>query len=142
MSDLGKISKAIEFHEYWKVRLFQAIESGVSLWQPEYVQDDSRCEFGQWLYSFSISDQASEQWKKIQAVHAEFHRAAANIVRLAIDAHKAEALAMLNNIAGEYRQTSMRLLRYLNDWEDTVLATTFRDKMNGRSNFSILRYLR
>ena len=71
-----ELEAALEAHAHWKRRLFDAISKGKSDYKVELVRQDSGCQFGQWLYSLSQAEMKSEDFKKVQKLHAEFHTVA------------------------------------------------------------------
>jgi len=116
MSDRREINKAIANHGYWKVRLNDAIETGNSEWSPEKVRQDDLCNFGKWFYALSPEEKASEFWKKVQPLHAQFHREAAKVLKLALDGHKDEAFALTTDMRGDFLRLSMELTNALHAW--------------------------
>src|ERR1035438_7643070 len=75
----------------WKSRLRAAIDAGRSDVTPEQVEPDNLCAFGKWLHGLPSSDRNSEHFKKVQPLHAAFHKEAANVLRLALSGKKPEA---------------------------------------------------
>ena len=73
-----EIAKAFGAHGAWKTRIIQAIDSGHSDHKPADVAVDNRCAFGKWLYDPALPGEvrASEDYRNVVQLHAEFHRAA------------------------------------------------------------------
>lgn len=91
MANSDEIKKAIGAHLVWTARLRDAIEKGDSEFTVERVKRDNSCDFGKWLYSLPPPDRASENWTKVQQLHAQFHQEAARILGLALSNKKAQA---------------------------------------------------
>jgi hypothetical protein len=93
----NQINKAIGAHSLWKRRLMAAVQAGNTELTVEQVAKDSACELGKWLSSASIPEALREtsQFAACRELHAEFHKAAAEVLRLAVSGNKAAALAAL-----------------------------------------------
>ncbi len=97
MNIRNQINKAIGAHSLWKDRLRAAVESGKSTLTVEQVAADDACELGQWLNGASIPEdlRKTADFEACRELHAEFHKAAAQVMRLALSGDKAAALAAL-----------------------------------------------
>lgn len=91
MANPEEIKKAIGAHGLWKQRLRDAIDKGKSEFTVERVKPDNLCDFGKWLYSLPPAERNTDNWKKIQQLHAEFHQEAARILGLALGNQKSQA---------------------------------------------------
>lgn len=91
MANPEEIKKAIGAHGLWKQRLREAIDKGKSEFTVERVKPDNLCDFGKWLYSLPPAERNTDNWKKVQQLHAEFHQEAARILALALGNQKAQA---------------------------------------------------
>lgn len=134
------ITKAISAHRRWKERLAIAIASGTGGFTPEDVKKPSRwlaiaiavgtsdfdpeviklpdrCEFGKWLYGSSISPdvRASDYYKRVLELHAEFHAEAAAILSLALQGDKALAETRMAP-GGKFDSLSTTLTELLEEW--------------------------
>jgi len=91
-----KIDAAIKAHLAWFERLKSAIATGKSDFNPPTVAMDNQCEFGKWLYSDlkAVCDQA--KYDRIKSLHANFHKKAAEILKLALDGKKELATSEIN----------------------------------------------
>jgi len=80
-----EITKAIGAHGMWKARLRTAIDTGKSDTNVADAGKDNGCGFGQWLYGPTIEAAAKggADFKEVQKLHAEFHKAAAQVLQLA-----------------------------------------------------------
>lgn len=119
MNDIEHLNNAIAAHGRWKARLKQAIELSKSEWKAEAVRADKLCDFGNWLYSCSAAEMASERWKKVRDLHAEFHKEAARILTLALRGQKAEAQAALA-LGSHFSKNSADLTLALVDWRASL----------------------
>jgi chemoreceptor zinc-binding protein len=117
MSFHDEIRKAIGVHGVWKTRLMNAIEAGKSEFVPDQVCKDNVCEFGKWLYGTTIPPdiKKSAEFETCRRLHADFHLAAADVLRLAVSGKKAQALAAIAP-ATKYANVSSDLTRTLSKW--------------------------
>jgi len=97
MSLKEEITKAIGAHGMWKARLRSAIDTGKTDVSTADAEKDNVCAFGQWLYGSSLEAAAksSAEFKEVQKLHAEFHKAAVQVLHLALHGKKAEADKLL-----------------------------------------------
>ena len=113
------IAAALSAHAQWKKRLQDAIATGHSEFTPGVVTKDNACQFGQWLYSLSPPDTLSDDFKKVKALHADFHKIAADILTLALFGKKNEALEMLDH-GGAYVKATGKLVLALGAWQNKI----------------------
>jgi hypothetical protein len=113
------LDNALSTHALWKKRLQEAIENGKSEFQVSVVQKDNACQFGQWLYNFSEQEKQSDDYIKVKDLHAEFHKTAADILQLAINGDKFEALKRIES-GGGYSRITGKLIIALNSWKSKV----------------------
>jgi hypothetical protein len=113
------IDAALTAHAQWKNRLLEAIKTGQSEFNADIVKKDNACLFGQWLYKLSPEDILSEHYSKVKKLHAEFHETAADILKLALEGKKNEALKKLEP-GGGYGSISGKLVLALNSWKDSM----------------------
>jgi len=117
MSVHDEIDKAISAHGMWKQKLRTAIESGESESTPEKVSSDKNCSFGKWLHErIDPSAKESSYYGEIVQLHAEFHVAAGEILRLALlgDQEKANQLMGLSE---DFAQKSGYLTKKMQEWQ-------------------------
>ena len=73
----------ISAHVLWKKRLLAMLEgSGDETLDPEVVGMDDKCALGKWIYGDGQAFSKSASYETVRAMHAEFHRLAAEVVRL------------------------------------------------------------
>lgn len=113
MTSLENLNLAIGAHGLWKSRLKVAIETG----QCDVVANDARrndvCAFGKWL--LSSNDQGS-RFRKVDALHRQFHSAVGRVLDLALTGRKDTALTLMNT-DGEYARISLALTREMMEWK-------------------------
>lgn len=110
-----QITAAIAAHGKWKTRLKSAIGQGTSEFSPATVRLDNACDFGKWLRSAGPEARKSEHFHHAVALHAEFHKAAADVLALALAGKKDEAEAKLD-LGGEFAHLSAELTREMSAW--------------------------
>lgn len=116
MSIIDQINHAIASHGMWKARLRKAIDTGKSEWTVTAVLQDDQCEFGKWLHSLPATVRATEQWKNVYALHAEFHTVAAGVLDLALKGHREEASAAIN-LDSRFASVSGKLTTAMMSWK-------------------------
>lgn len=121
MNDTQHINNAIAAHGRWKTHLRQAMETGKSERKAEAVRSDNLCEFGKWLETCSTADKATERWRRIRELHAEFHKEAARVLALALAlaGRKSEAEATLA-LGSHFSKISADLTLALVAWKDSL----------------------
>jgi hypothetical protein len=119
MIDPANLDHAIAVHAKWKFRLKDAIATGRSEWTVDAVSPDDRCEFGRWLHALPLPDRMSSHWREAKTLHAQFHAAAAEVLKSALAGHKSEAEAAMAP-GGPFADVSARLVRLLTDWKKHV----------------------
>ena len=119
MINAQEITKAIGAHGMWKRRLEMVVKEKKSDTPPEKVEPDNQCEFGKWLYSLPVSDQSSPHFKKVQTLHASFHKEAAQVIRLALKGQMPEAEKSMA-LGGAYTNVSSRLTVAMMEWKNSI----------------------
>ncbi len=111
---------ALSKHVCCKEMLRQAIDTGVCEPPSCLIADEKMCEFGQWLCSSDCPDdlKTSTGYEKTRKVHADFHTAAAEIMKLAEIGEKEQARKMI--VDGQYPIQSNNLRREIMDWAQSV----------------------
>lgn len=110
------INDAMKAHIAWKIRLLNVINTGATELTPEVVACDDRCDFGQWLHGPKIDGQtrAGMPYQVIVRLHAEFHKVASQVLKLAVEGRKQAAEQLLN---GDYYTKSQKLVTALVKWK-------------------------
>jgi hypothetical protein len=111
------IDAAIAAHEAWKARLLDAIQAGVSEWNPRTVKADNQCDFGKWLYGCPPAVRSSPHYGIVKKIHAQFHMEAGRVLEIALAGNKDYAIA---DMAGQYTQISSSLVDELLKWKEAV----------------------
>jgi len=75
---------AIDAHGDWKKRLRAYLLNPDHSLSAQKVSSDSECDLGKWIYSGETRAYVCDAcFQKLKTVHAEFHEAAAEVVRRA-----------------------------------------------------------
>jgi len=121
MSLKKEIRSAIAMHSMWKGRLEKCIKTGVFDTPVNVVEMENECYFGKWLYGENITPavRSSEQYQKVKDWHAQFHRVAAQVVKLSLAGEKAQA-ANLMQLNGEYTRVTTELIGEMTAWANSV----------------------
>jgi hypothetical protein len=112
---IRQIDAAIIAHDQWKARLLAAVESGSSEFQPDQVRADALCAFGQWLHQAEADLKGSLHYERVRDLHARFHRAAADVLKLALSGKGPRALTSLE-FGSEYVSASVLLVDEIELW--------------------------
>jgi hypothetical protein len=107
-----KIKDLIWAHSLWKQQLRKAIESGRSRVSIEEASNDKKCTLGQWL----LSDEAQllPNYAELVEIHHHFHQQAAQILQLAIDGKRHEALNAMA-MGSYFSKLTSQLVNALNE---------------------------
>jgi hypothetical protein len=114
MTKSSVFDEAVFAHSQWKHRLRQAIEKGTSEWSVAEAKADDRCEFGKWLDRLPTAEKTSAHYSDLTSSHAEFHRAAAEVLALALSGKQAEARDAMAP-GSRFRTISTKLVLQLSD---------------------------
>ncbi|HYP67922.1 MAG TPA: CZB domain-containing protein [Thiobacillaceae bacterium] len=97
----------ISAHVLWKKRLLAMLDgSSDEKLVPEAIGMDDKCALGKWIYSDGQTFSSTASYETVRAMHAEFHRLAAEVVTLYQAGKIAEAEQLLQR---EYSRHSERL---------------------------------
>ncbi len=118
MANVQELEKAIAAHSMWKAHLRTAIDKRELHIPVETIRDDRACPFGQWLFGKGLSagDRATEHYKTVQELHAQFHKETALIADLAMKGKKAEAEALMA-ASSSYSALSAKLTTAMMAWK-------------------------
>ena len=119
MHDPEKIVHAIAAHAKRKFYLREAIETGKSKWTVAEVRPDDRCEFGTWLLALQSGERDSQHWEEVCRLHAEFHKEAAEVLRLALGGRREEAEAAIAQ-GSRFGKVSTKLTITMTAWRKAV----------------------
>jgi hypothetical protein len=115
--EIDNITRGIAAHAKWKFYLRQAINTGESEWTVATARVDDRCEFGAWLHGLPAEQRLGEHFKTVSEQHAAFHRAAAEVLELALAGRRAEAEAAIAD-ASRFAGVSRKLTLAMMAWKD------------------------
>lgn len=114
-----QITAAIASHSLWKRYLSEAIETGTSEWTPDFVAPCDNCELGKWLKQ--VPEERREQsYREVYTLHADFHREASEILKLALEGETAEARSRTQS-GSRFAQLTNDLIGRLAVWRQSVL---------------------
>ncbi len=72
---------AIVAHTSWKNKFKSYFEHNDISLDNDEIESDQKCTLGQWIYSEGQKWNSSASFAMLRTRHAEFHRAAANLLR-------------------------------------------------------------
>ena len=119
MQDPERIVHAIAAHAKWKFYLRRAIETGTSEWTVAEVRPDNRCEFGKWLQGLPPQDRDAQNWEEVSRLHAEFHKEAAEVLKLALAGRREEAEAAIAQ-GSRFAKVSTKLTITMTAWQKAL----------------------
>ncbi len=88
------IDEAIRAHTFWKVTL-RWLVNGRQKVDADMLGDDHACELGRWMDAEQAELARYPAYSDLCRIHAEFHRVAGEIARLALGGQTEEAARML-----------------------------------------------
>ena len=111
------IDAARSAHEEWRGRLEDAIASGRLDVPLSTIELEDACRFGRWLLGPGIPRRVKRHpsYEAVREAHADFHRAAAEVARLAAAGRSDEARQALSP-SGTFEASSAALLDALAAW--------------------------
>jgi hypothetical protein len=110
---------ATKAHQDWKKRLLQCVcDNCNDNLDPERIAKDNLCALGMWLYERKaqnpiLSKDANALFTRLLEEHAQFHLAAAQVARMALEGQRQEALTQLQG--GDYARISNRVIATLGE---------------------------
>jgi hypothetical protein len=119
MVDAERITEFIAAHAKWKHHLKTAIDTSQSDKKVEEVVPEDQCEFGKWLLSLPKQEQATDQWHRVRKLHAEFHKAAGDVLAMALSGKKKEADAAMA-FGGDFAKVSANLTVAMTEWRKSL----------------------
>lgn len=114
--------EAVRSHLAWAWRLKDFIR-GRELLDADSVAQDNRCPLGQWMYGEGTRHQYLDEFVELKELHAEFHRRAADIVRIA-ESGDTTAAAKRLEFGGAFKNLSSRLVEALHRLDKKIGAET------------------
>ena len=75
------VDDAIRAHAQWKIKLTAYLSNPDGSLNPVEIGQDNRCELGKWIYGDATKHTHLPEMAAVKTSHAEFHRAAADVVR-------------------------------------------------------------
>src|ERR1035438_7867968 len=109
---------AIGLQMSWINQFENAISNGWTILGADLANRSYQSHLGSWLSERSTSERDSEYFRTVQSLNAEFHEAAANVLRIASIGKVRLAEASIHT--GPYANASIALTLALRDWMDAV----------------------
>lgn len=121
--DMNKqLSDALVAHRKWKDYLTQAIQTGLSDFQPAVIRRDNQCDFGKWLHHEVPNEiRQTAVYQSVVKLHADFHLETARVLELGLSGRKAEAEKAIG-LGSDWRKTSAELTSQLLSWRFNDLS--------------------
>ena len=96
LEDNGSVADVLQAagdaHNAWSARLRDAIKTGTTSMTVEQASKDDSCTFGKWLHGpGDFRDREPQRWQQLHDLHEQFHRNAAEILKLVTTGHTAKA---------------------------------------------------
>jgi hypothetical protein len=106
----SEIEKAVLAHSLWKTHLKEAITTGKSHFSVTTVGNSHLCEFGKWLDSAEAN--TIPNYQEVVKLHQEFHKAAAQVLELALSGKSEAALSQMQ-LGSHFSQLTAQLVSKL-----------------------------
>jgi hypothetical protein len=118
----SQINHGMRAHAAWKSRLFNAVQSGHCTSDPAIVATDNNCDFGKWLYEeIDPALKKDRHYQEIIKLHAEFHKSAAEIVKMVKSGRLDEAMAQLDP-KSDFIKLANKMTMLLSSWRNSLAA--------------------
>jgi len=104
------LNDAIAAHSLFKTRLAMYVAKPDWTLDPRTIEAPNHCEIGKWIYGVGRAFEGWEAFSQLEQVHAQFHKAAAEIV---IDANAGEHVLddVVVGSSSEFAKRSSELVR-------------------------------
>ncbi len=116
MSHKDEIKKAIGAHGLWKTKLRTAVDAGKHEYKVDVVRQDDQCEFGKWLATLQPSAAEAPHMQKAKDLHAQFHREAANVLKL-VETGQKDAAGKALGQGSTFEKVTTQLTLTLMNWQ-------------------------
>lgn len=110
---------AIAAHIIWKARLGLYME-GLERLEAQAVAVDNACDLGKWLHGAGRAHQHHPSYELLRRRHAEFHQAAADVVRRCAGGQGVQQEAALIGPGSPFFALSTETLKHLIDLRDAL----------------------
>ena len=111
--------EAIAAHEDWKFEIKKYLRRDIAFLDPEFIEKDDQCLFGRWLNGEGAIYNRWKQYKDLKIENAEFHKCAAEIVRLINEGNIEKAKEQIS-FNSKYMKHSMSLIKKTKELQDFV----------------------
>jgi hypothetical protein len=104
--------QAVDAHVDWKWKLSAYLRKPDKSLDPATLEVDDQCALGKWIHDEGRAYSGLTEFAELQTTHAEFHRAAADIVRRA-DKGESVSDEVAMGAKTNYGVTSSRVIRLI-----------------------------
>lgn len=101
--------EAIKAHSDWKIKLTQYLKKPDGSLKAETIAPDNLCALGKWIHGEGQKFAQFPEFKELQSIHAEFHKAAADVVRRADSGQQVSAEVTLG-AKSKYGEVSSKVV--------------------------------
>jgi methyl-accepting chemotaxis protein len=113
------LDEAVDAHVQWKARLKKLLAGQGEALDPVQVARDDGCALGQWIYGDGTALAEHSVYDRLKQEHAQFHDAAAAVVRCVKDGNRSSAHAMLDG-DGTFSRQSTKVIRLIKEMKEAV----------------------
>jgi methyl-accepting chemotaxis protein len=108
--DAGILTRGIEAHAQWKMKLRRCMHDHAECADPAMVEKDHVCDLGKWIHGAGRKLESDRMFIGLRQEHAAFHQCAAGVIRAILDGREAEAERIME---GEYARVSKQVVTQL-----------------------------
>lgn len=112
--------EAAAAHREWNTKLRMYINGSGEL-KADIVQKDNACALGTWIHGEGSKNASLKEYEDLKQCHAEFHKIAADVVRL-VDANQIDKAKAMIDAGGKFRELSMKIMGLLGNMEKKAAA--------------------
>jgi len=116
LSNKHNLNRGIASLGTWKQKLKVAIDTKQSDCTPAIVQQDNQCRFGKWLHSCNNEEKSSPHYHTVKSLHAQFHKEAASILKLALSGNNERAKEAMS-LGSDYKKIASSLSKEMMEWK-------------------------
>lgn len=112
--------EAVAAHIKWKARLRANLDGAGEALDPATIARDDACDLGKWIHGDGSRYKALAEHQALHAVHARFHKCAAEIVTKNAQGMNAEAESLMAS-GGDFSRTSTETISAIMAMQRAVL---------------------
>jgi len=106
------VEDSIQAHARWKIRLVSYLKNPDGSIKAGELGADDRCDLGKWIHGEGRHYAGDPEMAALRAAHANFHRAAADVVRK-IDAGTVTDAGSLMSLHSPFSTASLAVVNHL-----------------------------